>query len=208
MSSTCFKRGHHGMCSPWNRKKGVIFLQQKSSFWLKQGVIFPPKSVKRGIFSVRGTSMVTIKQRESDARGDAPLWYISTNHAASDHTVQVTKVHLSYNIKKLFFSAFIYRTVSWRFLSSCQNKSIYSALRRALCHLPFQNIFHVKSSCICIPGSAFVYRTASHSQLISHSPECNLPFILRGKKLSIGSHSVDKWRESILERYYIISRGW
>ena len=32
----------------------------------------PKKSVKRGIFSVRGTSMVTIKQRESDALDGNP----------------------------------------------------------------------------------------------------------------------------------------
>ena len=34
----------------------------------KIGGVFPPKSLKRGIFSVRGTSMVTIKQKESNAR--------------------------------------------------------------------------------------------------------------------------------------------
>ena len=60
------------MCSPWYRKKGVIFLTTKVLILAKiGGVFFLKKSVKRGIFSVRGTSMVTIKQRESDARYNA-----------------------------------------------------------------------------------------------------------------------------------------
>ena len=50
-------------------KKGDFFLPQKSLFRLKFGVFFSPKSVKRGIFSVQGTSMVTIKQNESDVWG-------------------------------------------------------------------------------------------------------------------------------------------
>ena len=47
----------------------MIFLTTKVLVLTKIGGDFPPKSVKRGIFSVRGTSMVTIKQRKSDARG-------------------------------------------------------------------------------------------------------------------------------------------
>ena len=48
----------------------VIFLTTKVLVLAKIGGVFSKnKSVKRDIFSVRGTSIVTIKQRESDARG-------------------------------------------------------------------------------------------------------------------------------------------
>ena len=50
-------------------EKGLIFLTTKVLVLAKIGGVFKKKSVKRGIFSERGTSMVTIKQRESDARG-------------------------------------------------------------------------------------------------------------------------------------------
>ena len=50
-------------------EKGVIFLTTKVLVLAKIGGVFPKKkSVKRGIFSVRGTSIVTTDQRESDAR--------------------------------------------------------------------------------------------------------------------------------------------
>ena len=50
-------------------EKGVIFLTTKVLVLAKIEGVFPQKSVIRGLFSVRGTSMVTSKQKESDARG-------------------------------------------------------------------------------------------------------------------------------------------
>ena len=63
-----FQRGLSRNVLSLKSEKGVIFLTTKVLILAKIGGDFYPKSVKRGIFSVQGTSMVTIKQRESDAR--------------------------------------------------------------------------------------------------------------------------------------------
>ena len=64
-----FQKGSSRSVLSLKSEKRGDFSYNKVLVLAKIGVIFLKKSVKRGIFSVRGTSMVTIKQRESDARG-------------------------------------------------------------------------------------------------------------------------------------------
>ena len=83
-----FQKGSSRNVLSLKSEKGMSFLTTKVLVLAKIGGDFPPKKVKRGIFSMRGTSMVTIKQRESDARDwNTALQYGTRTTSRNTHNV-------------------------------------------------------------------------------------------------------------------------
>ena len=119
-------------------KKGWFPLQQEVVVLAKIGgdappPPAPPKSVKRGIFSARETSMVTIKRRESDARGSTQLCYKKRGQWYKYLLLQIHITMICFGIEFIFCSGYLSQIIH----SNMTLERVFATLTSILANLSF-----------------------------------------------------------------------